>query len=540
MCRLVRGLSWGVLVVLASSARLSVADDPPRTPSATANSAGRAPGADADAAQIERFLASKGLHRVGSAFVSTTEEEVRRRLAVLETLVGQNLAALGRRQLRSGIMSGSHSLYLGLQTQRLGMQALAMQGGGLSTPYAFYYPHSMIAPFERQAFFRSQAGYLNREIVGLNNVIAGVQADDAAEAAEALGRQDDFMQGVAALTRLIDEMDRGYDRLKRDNEVQAALARLTRLENRPLTLGPLEDYRAKLQSLVSSMDETRVLTTAPGRVAPNYATAALLAEAARRDLRMALGRLEEARRKAGTDLAALVPLEREVAARRARYIRAAAILRASYDAVPPEPAPAPVAVRTATGEAAPGQIRALVEQHRAGLRASYVTEFERAIHTARVPLEREGGALWVTASVNGLPGQRMRVDPSADVMCVPERLAKSYGLRLDGSAATGTVHTSRGDLVGRWATVRSVQVGPFTAENVLCLVVPGEDAPILPGAGALGPLLARLDDTTNPPSLTLTRIDVSPIPPLTLPPGAPQPKVRQRADAGTPNPAPIR
>jgi hypothetical protein len=539
MCRLVRGLSWGVLVVLASSARLSVADDPPRTPITTANDAGRAPATGADAAQIERFLASKGLHRAGSAFVTTTEEEVRRRLAALETLVGQNLAALGRRQLRSGIMSGSHSLYLGLQTQRLGMQALAMQGAGLSSPYAFY-PHGMIAPFERQAAFRSQAGYLNSQIVVLNNLIAGVQADDAAEAAEALGRQDDFTQGLASLKRLIDEMDRGYDRLKRDNEVQAALARLTRLENRPLTVGPLEDYRAKLGSLVSSMEETRVLTTAPGRIAPNYATAALLAEAARRDLRMALGRLEDARRKAGTDLAALVPLEREVAARRARYVRAAAIVRTSYDAIPPEPAPAPVAVRTVTGEAAPGQIRALVEQHRAGLRASYVTEFERAIHTARVPLERDAGALWVTASVNGLPGQRMRVDPSADLMCVPERLAKSCGLRPDGSAATGTVHTSHGDLVGHWATVRSVQVGPFTAESALCLVVSGEDAPILPGAGALGPLLARLDETTNPPSLTLTRIDVSPIPPLTLPPGAPQPKARQRADAGTPSPTPIR
>src|SRR5258707_15791849 len=100
MCRLVRGLSWGVLAVLASSPRLSVADDPPRTPITTANDAGRAPATGADAAQIERFLASKGLHRAGSAFATTTEGDVRRRHGALGPLVGHNLASLGRRPLR--------------------------------------------------------------------------------------------------------------------------------------------------------------------------------------------------------------------------------------------------------------------------------------------------------------------------------------------------------------------------------------------------------------------------------------------------------
>ncbi|MFO0950453.1 MAG: hypothetical protein U0835_04740 [Isosphaeraceae bacterium] len=120
----------------------------------------------------------------------------------------------------------------------------------------------------RQAMLRDNLGLLNQQITGLNNIAAGAQADDAAEAATALARQDDFARDVAVLRPLAAGLTADYDRLRRDRDVQTDLARLTRLENRPLRLGPVEDYGATLETLASAMDGTRALTTLPGRVAP--------------------------------------------------------------------------------------------------------------------------------------------------------------------------------------------------------------------------------------------------------------------------------
>ena len=132
------------------------------------------------------------------------------------------------------------------------------------------------------------------------------------------------------------------------------------------------------------------------------------------------------------------------------------------------------------------------------------------------------------ATVNGRPDQRLTLDPTADLPCLSERFAASVGLKPDASAISASVRVADGrTLVGRLATLPSVQIGPFTAEKVTCLVVPGDVTPILPGGGTLGPIVTRLDDATQPPSLALTRVDLAPIMPRVLPPGAPQPKTKR-------------
>ena len=103
-----------------------------------------------DRAEIERSLASKGLVRAGSAFVLGSEGEVLRRLGSLQELVVQNRAAVRRRQLRSGIVSGSSSLYIGLQSQQIALNALAAGGPDPFNPVSGNL-HVLSTPETRQA-----------------------------------------------------------------------------------------------------------------------------------------------------------------------------------------------------------------------------------------------------------------------------------------------------------------------------------------------------------------------------------------------------
>ncbi|MGE3822333.1 MAG: hypothetical protein AB7I30_23210 [Isosphaeraceae bacterium] len=470
-------------------------------------------------AEAERALSAKGLRRVESSYTLPAEEDVKARLARLERLVRENQAALRRRVLRSVITAQSQSLLADLQAWQLALNA--MSASTLFPPPLVPGPTGPQYPIGQPNAGLGELSELNRqEITGMFNLVAGVEADNAYEAAEALAREDDFDRGRASLRRAIERLDRAYQALKADPDVPAALGVLTRAENRPIRLGPLSDYRKTLERLEAGIASTRILTTAKGGTAPDYGVAANLVQGARLNLRLALGRLEEWERLAASKPSSVDPegreaLRREVTRRRDRFARSVALLRRAYDAYKPPPAIDVTTVVPIPEPREKGRIRALVEGHRAKLRAAFVAEAERALQTARVPLVQDKGASWVDVTVNGVPDLRMRVDPRASEVLVSERLAGLVGLSADRSSRRGSL--------------RSIQLGPFTVREVPCRVVPDEtiSAPAILGAPVLGRFVVELEEGPEPSALTLTKVDVAPLAPQPRPSGAPPAKARR-------------
>ena len=495
------------------------------------------PPTDGDRAAAEQFLASKGLRQAGSAFVLPAEEDVRTRLAAMEKLVTENQAAIRRRIVRAGVSSDAHSWSLGLQAQRftdrmLGATDFSRQGPVSGNP-------NILTPTEaRSAALGEQLRLTDFQLQNVYNLNAGVLADMDADAADALLRLDKFDEGSRAVERTVRRMARAYEALGNDPQVRAALATLGHADAHRV-LSPRDDYPARLKELAAAMQATHSIARARGNTPYGYSLAALVTESARREYRMALGRLDEWDRqaRAATPSPAnpsdRADIEHEISALREKYVRGARLLRQAYDALGTPPLlPAP----PAPGPIEPGRIAALIEQQRAGIRASFVADVEKSLRVARVPLEREGDALWVRAAINGVADLRLRVDLPADLVVISERFATTFGLRPGGSIPQESVTTPEG-LPARECRTRldSVQVGPFTTSRVGALIVSGNDvAPVL-GRSAFGPLVVRLDDTANSPTMTLTQVDLPPIAPRPLPIGAIPLRIRNRpATARTP------
>jgi hypothetical protein len=364
----------------------------------------------------------------------------------------------------------------------------------------------------------------DRQLQTIYNLNAGVQADNDADAAEALARQAEFAEGRASLARPAAAIAHAYDALRGDPRVQAALATLSQAEGQPVVLGPIDDYTTRLQTLDVAMYSTRALTTAPGRSAPDYGAAATLAESAQLELRLALGRLDDRVRRAGAtptaaDRKDFETLAASVAAVRTRYVRSASLLREAFDAMGPPPPPVPTPVD-------PSRIRDLIERQRVALRAAFVASVEKSLRVERVPLEREGEALWVRASINGVANLRLRVDRPAEMAVISEPLAASIGLGPGDTTPGAPLTTPDGRrLAGRRGTLRSLQVGPFVRDQVECFVASDSSTPPSLGRTSLGQLVVRVDTAAEPPTLVLTLVDVPPIMPQPLPPEAFPPKL---------------
>lgn len=491
------------------------------------------PPTDRERAAAEQLLASKGLRQVGSAFVLPAEEEVRSRLAGLEKLVTANQAAIKRRIVRTGVSFDAHSWSLGLQAQRFTDRMLGATDFSRQAPVSGN-PNILTPTEARSAAFGEQLRLTDFQLQNVYNLNAGVLADMDADAADAMLRLDVFAENHPAVERTVRRMARTYEALGNDPQVRAALTTLGHADARRV-LAPRDDYPARLKELAAAMQATYSLTRKRGNSPYGYSLAALLTESARREYRMALGRRDEWDRqaRAGTPAPAnpsdRADIEHEISALREKYVRGARLLREAYDALGSPPLlPAP----PAPGPLEPGRIAALIEQQRAGIRASFVHDVEKSLRVARVPLEREGDALWVRAAINGVADLRLRVDLPADLVVISERFAARFGLRLGGSIPQESVTTPEGLPVReRRTTLDSVQVGPFTTSGVAALVVSGDDVPPVLGRSALGPLVARLDDTANAPTLALTQVDLPPIAPRPPPLGAIPLRIRNRPGA---------
>jgi clan AA aspartic protease (TIGR02281 family) len=136
---------------------------------------------------------------------------------------------------------------------------------------------------------------------------------------------------------------------------------------------------------------------------------------------------------------------------------------------------------------------------------------ERAIHAETIPLEPDKTVFWVRANLNGKPDLRMVVDPDAETIRVSARFAAAVGITSDRKEPEVQISTSDGTtLAAHPAQVASVEVGPFTINNVECLIMPdGYEAPPVLGASFLDQFASRLDPEAA--QLTLVKVDVKPV-----------------------------
>jgi clan AA aspartic protease (TIGR02281 family) len=141
----------------------------------------------------------------------------------------------------------------------------------------------------------------------------------------------------------------------------------------------------------------------------------------------------------------------------------------------------------------------------------FLDNAEKAIETETIPLEPDKTVYWVTTTLNGKPGQRMVIDPDAETVRIPARSAEALGIAKDEQEPEVQVTTSDGTtLAARPSRIASVEIGPFTVNNVECLIMPdGYEAPPVLGASVLDQFLSTLD--LDAAKLTLVKVDVKPV-----------------------------
>ena len=161
---------------------------------------------------------------------------------------------------------------------------------------------------------------------------------------------------------------------------------------------------------------------------------------------------------------------------------------------------------------------------------------KKAIQVEEVALVPDRTVLWVTATVNGVPGLKLVLDPSVEAVRVAERFATTVELvpAREETPVIVSVTMPDGQVIrARRATLKSVQVANITAHDVPCLVLlDGYDAPPVLGASFLDNYVVNIDADAN--KLTLTRVNVPPHAPSG---SGPSPK-KARGKIGSPRSGP--
>ena len=135
-------------------------------------------------------------------------------------------------------------------------------------------------------------------------------------------------------------------------------------------------------------------------------------------------------------------------------------------------------------------------------------ELEKNVLTDSIPLHRDrGGTLTVSVVVNGKKATRMVVDSGASLISMPKKMADEYGIRAkQNDPAVKLKLADGGEVAGRLVRLQSVRVGPFTVNDVKCVIL-GEEAanaePLL-GMSFLGNFKFELNAQKS--QLTLTEV----------------------------------
>jgi predicted aspartyl protease len=226
----------------------------------------------------------------------------------------------------------------------------------------------------------------------------------------------------------------------------------------------------------------------------------------------------------------------QMAAVRDQFLRAVAALREGLDEIRSRGGP--------RGEDSParGEILklGLGEKAQPILSVEHVTrrlqELEKTIRTESVAIDVDKSILWVGATLNGKPDCTLIVDFDADDIRLPAEMARELGvLTTDGpgqgdGAVVELPLTGGRTVPAHRASLDSVQVGPFTASDVPCLVLSEAcgDVPAVLGGSFLSRFAARAD--AGAAILVLTQVQ--------LKPGSRTVKVPAAKAGGAPKPKP--
>ena len=135
---------------------------------------------------------------------------------------------------------------------------------------------------------------------------------------------------------------------------------------------------------------------------------------------------------------------------------------------------------------------------------------ERAIRAEKIALKRDGEHLRADVRLDGKPSS-MVVDPSAEWIKLPDRLAAELGVRPAPNALTVSLPSGNGQSTNaRRATIGTLQIGSYAAEGVECLVLPPGADPGPPVLGGLALQRALVEVDGVEATLTLTRVDPPP------------------------------
>jgi hypothetical protein len=139
-------------------------------------------------------------------------------------------------------------------------------------------------------------------------------------------------------------------------------------------------------------------------------------------------------------------------------------------------------------------------------------ELEKTIRTEQVPVDWDRTILWVDATLNGKPGHMMMIAPGTQEVRLSARVAATLGVRPANDVGGDEIALVDGRTVqARRGRLESVQVGPFTADDVECRVLPEEygEAPSLLGGSFLKRFATIVDGAAG--TLVLTQVNVKPV-----------------------------
>jgi clan AA aspartic protease (TIGR02281 family) len=135
-------------------------------------------------------------------------------------------------------------------------------------------------------------------------------------------------------------------------------------------------------------------------------------------------------------------------------------------------------------------------------------ELEGDILVEDIPLRREGNTYWANLKINGENTLDMVVDSGANTILLSFEDAGKVGLKPGDKDPLVRLSVADGRMTtGRVMTIKSMQLGQFTADNVECVVLnaeAGRAAPLL-GMTFLGRFKFQLDGGKSTLSLTKVR-----------------------------------
>ena len=133
---------------------------------------------------------------------------------------------------------------------------------------------------------------------------------------------------------------------------------------------------------------------------------------------------------------------------------------------------------------------------------------EKSVLSKAVEMRRKGGVFEVDVTFNGSVTTPMIFDTGASFVALSAEFAAKIGLNPQPSDPTVQLHDATGGVTAaKLMTISTVRVGPFTANNVDCVVLPANkrDVPLLLGQSFINQFTHKVDNGR----LLLSKVDTN-------------------------------